>query len=44
MEQCYWNVPVLLEQARKRNILRMMTELYFKGLFKEYKRIFKCLI
>lgn len=28
---------------KKRNILRYLTELYFKGLFVEYKRIFKCL-
>ena len=27
--------------TKKRNILRMLTELYFKGIFKEYKLIFK---
>lgn len=28
---------------RKRNILRMLTELYFKGLIEEYKTFFGCL-
>ena len=27
--------------TKTRNILRMLTELYFKGIFKEYKLIFK---
>jgi hypothetical protein len=32
------------DHVRKRNILRMLTELYFKGLILEYKGIFKCLV
>jgi hypothetical protein len=43
IESAYWVVPVLTDQSRKRNILRMITELYFRGLFKEYKRIFRLL-
>ena len=31
------------EFNKKRNILRMLTELYFKGLTQEYQIIFKCL-
>ena len=31
------------EFTKKRNILRLLSELYLKGLFSEYKRIFKCL-
>jgi len=44
LEAHYYQVNILTDQAKKRNILRMFTELYFKGLFKEYKRIFKCLL
>ena len=29
------------EFNKKRNILRLMSELYLKGLFSEFKRIFK---
>ena len=31
------------EFNKKRNILRLLSELYLKGLFSEFKRIFKCL-
>jgi hypothetical protein len=31
------------EFNKKRNILRLLSELYLKGLFAEFKRIFKCL-
>jgi regulator of nonsense transcripts 2 len=30
------------EFNKKRNILRLLSELYLKGLFSEFKRIFKC--
>ena len=43
VEANYFSVSVLSEQAKKRNILRMLTELYFRGLLREYKRIFKLL-
>lgn len=29
------------EFNKKRNILRLLSELYLKGLFSEYKRVFK---
>ena len=34
---------ILTDPNRKRNILRMLTELYFKGLIEEYKSFFGCL-
>lgn len=33
----------MTEFNKKRNILRMLSELYLKGLFAEYKNIFSCL-
>ena len=42
IEKHYKSIPIA-EFNKKRNILRYLTELYFKGLFLEYKRIFKCL-
>ena len=42
IEKLYRTIPIA-EFNKKRNILRYLTELYFKGLFIEYKRIFKCL-
>ena len=29
--------------TRRRNLLRLMSELYLRGLCSEYKKIFKCL-
>ena len=34
----------ITEFNKKRNILRTLTELYFKGLASEYQGIFKCLV
>lgn len=31
------------EFTKKRNILRLLSELYLKGLVSEFKKIFKCL-
>ena len=31
------------EFTKKRNILRLLSELYLKGLLSEFKKIFKCL-
>jgi len=31
------------EFNKKRNILRLLSELYLKGLFSEFKRLFKCI-
>jgi hypothetical protein len=31
------------EFTKKRNILRLMSELYLKGLFVDFKRVFRCL-
>ena len=31
------------EFTKKRNILRLLSELYLKGLMNEFKKIFKCL-
>jgi hypothetical protein len=42
VEKKYLDTPIS-EFHRKRHILRYLTELYFKGLFSEYKRIFYCL-
>ena len=39
----YRATSVLTDATRKRNILRMLTELYFKGLIEEYKSFFGCL-
>jgi hypothetical protein len=36
----YKQTPVI-EFTKKRNILRHLTELYFKGIFTEYKLVFK---
>lgn len=44
METFFRSLQLQTEHARKRNTLRMLTELFFKGVFKEYRRIFKCLI
>jgi hypothetical protein len=42
IEKKYHDTPIN-EFAKKRYILRYLTELYFKGLFCEYKRVFFCL-
>lgn len=34
----------IIEFNKKRNVLRTLTELYFKGLSVEYQGIFKCLV
>lgn len=44
METYFRSLQLQTEHARKRNTLRMLTELFIKGIFKEYRRIFKCLI
>lgn len=31
------------EFTKKRNILRLLSELYLKGLFGDFKKVFKCL-
>jgi len=38
-----YRLAAISEFNKKRNILRHLTELFFKGLFTEYKRCFKCL-
>ena len=38
-----YNETPISEFNKKRNILRTLTELYFKGLTVEYQVIFKCL-
>jgi len=42
IEKKYLATPIS-EFHKKRHILRYLTELYFKGLFTEYKRVFSCL-
>ena len=39
-----FKVTAITEFNKKRNILRTLTELYFKGLAAEYQGIFKCLV
>jgi len=31
------------EFTKKRNLLRLLSELYLKGLFGDFKKVFKCL-
>lgn len=39
-----FKVTQITEFNKKRNVLRTLTELYFKGLSGEYQGIFKCLV
>lgn len=39
-----FKVTPISEFNKKRNVLRTLTELYFKGLTSEYQGIFKCLV
>jgi hypothetical protein len=43
IKEQYRSASILSDPNRKRNILRMLTELYFKGLIEEYKSFFGCL-
>ena len=43
IEMQFKTTPIV-ELNKKRNILRTLTELYFKGLSDEYQGIFKCLL
>ncbi len=43
IEKQYYAATVLSQFNRKRNMLRMLTELYFRGVFVDYRRVFKCL-
>jgi hypothetical protein len=42
LEKLYENEKVT-EFTKKRNILRLMSELFLKGLFNDFKKVFKCL-
>ena len=42
--QKQFKMTPIAEFNKKRNILRTLTELYFKGLAAEYPGIFKCLV
>ena len=42
MEKLYENEKVT-EFTKKRNILRLLSELYLKGLFTDFRKVFKCL-
>ncbi len=43
LEKTYDSERGLGEFTKKRNILRLMSELYLKGLFNDYRKVFRCL-
>lgn len=43
LEKVYDAERGLGEFTKKRNILRLLSEIYLKGLFNDYRKVFRCL-